>query len=270
MHLKNFKKHLRKLERHQYALDHLFNEEEKEKENYITSNNSINARKLFNEVKSNLSREEINEIRKKLRRNEAVYNFLKKKEQKGSLTNREKRVLKNIDRYLKNLKKDLEKLQKYSITYGLDYLFNELDEVDYYEPKKVKSAFNGSYVLYESKGDKDNKLALYEYFDIIRPYLKDMIDNYKARDEWKIQLTMRIIFVSFIDANETRVMHTKSDNIEIMSGIETSDAINELFNSFSKRYQEGLETKMKESSFISEHIDLLEYHLHKISLNRGS
>ena len=96
----------------------------------VTSNNSINARKLFNEVKSNLSREEINEIRKKLRRNEAVYNFLKKKEQKGSLTNREKRVLKNIDRYLKNLKKDLEKLQKYSITYGLDYLFNELDEVD--------------------------------------------------------------------------------------------------------------------------------------------
>ena len=77
-------------------------------------------------------------------------------------------------------------------------------------------------------------------------------------------------FVSFIDANETRVMHTKSDNIEIMSGIETSDAINELFNSFSKRYQEGLETKMKGSSFTFERIDLLEYHLHKISLNRGS
>ena len=82
MHLKNFKKHLRKLERHQYALDHLFNEEEKEKENYITSNNSINARKLFNEVKSNLSREETNEIRKKLHKKEAVYDFLKEKEQK--------------------------------------------------------------------------------------------------------------------------------------------------------------------------------------------
>ena len=66
MHLKNFKKYLRKLERYQYGLDHLFNEEEKEKENYITSNNSINARKLFNEVKSNLSREETNEIRKKI------------------------------------------------------------------------------------------------------------------------------------------------------------------------------------------------------------
>ena len=97
-----------------------------------------------------------------------------------------------------------------------------------------------------------------------------MIDNHKARGELKIQLTMQIIFASDIDANETRVMHTKSDNIEIMSGIETSDAINELFNSFSKRYQEGLETKMKGSSFIFERIDLLEYHLHNISLNRGS
>ena len=81
---------------------------------------------------------------------------------------------------------------------------------------------------------------------------------------------MRIIFVSFIDANETRVMHTKSDNIKIMSGIEASDAINELFKSFFKRYQEGLETKMKGSSFTFERVDLLEYHFHKISLNRGS
>ena len=102
-------------------------------------------------------------------------------------------MLRNDERYLKNLKKDLEKLQKYSITYGLDYLFNELNEVDYYEPKKVKSAFNGSYVLYESKGDKVSKLSIYKYVDIIRPYLKDMIDNYKAKGEWKIQLTMRII-----------------------------------------------------------------------------
>ena len=37
-----------------------------------------------------------------------------------------------------------------------------------------------------------------------------------------------------------------------------------------KRYQEGLEAKMKGSSYIFESIDLLEYHLHKISLNRGS
>ena len=41
---------------------------------HLTSNNSINARKLFNEVKNNLSREDTNEIRKKLNEKEAVYN----------------------------------------------------------------------------------------------------------------------------------------------------------------------------------------------------
>ena len=55
-----------------------------------------------------------------------------------------------------------------------------------------------------------------------------------------------------------------------MIGIETVDDINELFNTFCKRYQEELEEKMKGSSFTFERVDLLEYHLHKISLNRGS
>ena len=248
-HLKNLKKHFKKLQKYQYGLDYLFNEHNEED---YTSNNDINAfkeaRKLFNERRSNLSLKEINEIRKKLNKKEAVYNFLKEKEQKGSLTSTENRLLRNIDRYLKHFKKDLEKLQKYSITDGLDYLFNELNEVEYYEPKKVKSAFDGSYVLYESKGDKDNILVLYEYFDIIRPYLKDLIDDHKAKGEWKIQLSMGMIFVSFTYANETREMHTKSDNIAIVSGIETEDVINELFNTVRKRYQEGLETKMRGSS----------------------
>ena len=132
--------------------------------------------------------------------------------------------------------------------YGLDYLLNEVSEEDYYEPKEIKSAFNGSYVLYESKGDKDNMLAIYDYFDKIKPYLKNMIDDYKSKGQWKMQITMRIIFISFIDKNETQVMHTKSDNITIMRGIETEDVINELLDTFRKRYQEGLETKMKEAA----------------------
>ena len=47
---------------------------------------------------------------------------------------------------------------------------------------------------------------------------------------------MRIIFVSFTDKKETQVMHTKSGNVEIMTGTDTSDAINELIDSFMKRY----------------------------------
>ena len=86
-------------------------------------------------------------------------------------------MVKNIDRYFKKLNNDLKKLQKYedNITYGLDYLFNEVNEEDYYEPKEIKSAFDGSYVLYKSRGDNDNILVLYEYFDKIKHYLKDMM-----------------------------------------------------------------------------------------------
>ena len=232
-----------------------------------TTNNQIKeARELFNEIRSNLSREEINKIRKKIYRKKVVYNYLKEKD---NLTDSEKNVLKNIGKYLKKLNNDFKILRKYQdiITDGLDYLFNE---EDYYKPTEVKSAFDGNYVLYESRGDKDGKLSLYEYFNIIKPHSRDMIDYYKSKGEWKIQITMRIIFISFIDKNQTQLMHTKSDNVEIMNGTDTSDAINNLINSFIKRYQKGQEAKMKGSSYTFERIDLLEYHIHKISLNRGS
>ena len=71
-----------------------------------TINNSINAtkevRKLFNEVRSNLSREETKRIREKLYKKEAVYNFLKEKEQNGSSTSKQENMSRNVERYLKN------------------------------------------------------------------------------------------------------------------------------------------------------------------------
>ena len=60
-----------------------------------TINNDINAikevRELFSELRSNLSCEEINRIRKELYRKEAVCNSLKEKD---SLTNKKKEYLK--------------------------------------------------------------------------------------------------------------------------------------------------------------------------------
>ena len=103
-------------------------------------NNVINdiqgTRKPFNEIRSNLSREEMNRIREKLYKKEAIYNFLKEKEQEGNLTNNEKKALinigrhpKNITKHLENLKKHFKKSQKYQ--YDLDYLFNEHNEEGY-------------------------------------------------------------------------------------------------------------------------------------------
>ena len=97
----------------------------------------------------------------------------------------------------------------------------EVDE-DHYKPIKTKSAFNGNYIKYESKGVKDKNLSSREHLDIIRPYLSNMIIDHKTIREWKIQLTVQI---SHKDSEETRTMYTKSRNIEIMEGDETDEII---------------------------------------------
>ena len=75
-------------------------------------NNNINAinnaRMLLNELRSNLSHEETKRIRKMLRRIEAVHNVLKEKEQKDSLTSRQKNMLRNDEKYLKNISMHLK------------------------------------------------------------------------------------------------------------------------------------------------------------------
>ena len=95
-------------------------------------------------------------------------------------------MLKRINRYLQKFRKDLDKLQtyEYNIRHGLDGLFNVED--DYYKPAEVKSVFDGSYMLYESEGDKDSKLSIDEYFNIIKRYLKEMIADHKSKGEWNI------------------------------------------------------------------------------------
>ena len=57
----------------------------------------------------------------------------------------------------------------------------------------------------------------------------------------EIQLTMIINFISSKDSDETRTMHIKSNNIEIMIGNETGKINEELFEGLLQRYKEGLE-----------------------------
>ena len=138
----------------------------------------------------------------------------------------------------------------------------------------------------KAKWTKTKILLPKEYLDMIRLYLTDTINDHKTPKnlrvhssnevidyetqfgEWKIQLTMSINFISSKDSDETRNMHTKSDNIEIMIGSETDDIIDEFFESLLQKYQEGLEESMKGSEFIFDSVDLLYYHLQKTSLKR--
>ena len=121
---------------------------------------------------------------------------------------------------------------------------------------------------------------------MIKPYLSDMINDQKTQgvwrihsdntttdrktqSEWKIQLTMTINFISSKDSDETRTMHPKSNNVEVMMGNETNEIIEEIFKSFLQIYQEGLEESMSGSEFVFDAVDVLYYNLNKISLSRG-
>ena len=105
---------------------------------------------------------------------------------------------------------------------------------------------------------------------MIEQYLEDLINDYKNKGEWKIQLTAGTNFISLKpDSNETRVMHTKSDNLEIKIGDDSSDVVKDLFRSFLQRYQESLQEKMRGSEFEFDGVNLLYYDFNKISLNKG-
>ena len=81
---------------------------------------------------------------------------------------------------------------------------------------------------------------------MMKPYLSDLINKHKTHgsaryhsgnkswiektsSKWKIQLTMAINFISSKNSDETRTMHTKSNNVEIMVGSETNEIIMDLF-----------------------------------------
>ena len=60
---------------------------------------------------------------------------------------------------------------------------------------------------------------------MIRPYLGDIINDHMAQGEWRIQLSMRINFMSSKDSDDFRTMHRMSNNIEIMMGNETNEIV---------------------------------------------
>ena len=93
-------------------------------------------------------------------------------------------------------------------------------------------------------------MAVKEYLNEIKPYLKDIVNNLKKSDMWKIQLIVVINFISLKDNDEEDVLHSKSDNIEITSHDKAGEAIEEFFEWLLSRYQIGWARSMKGSDFI--------------------
>ena len=135
--------------------------------------------------------------------------------------------------------------------YELDKLF---EHYEYYKPILTRSSFEGNYVKYTSPGDFTSSIGA--HFENIKFYLGNLIYYYMLKGEWKIQLSMHVSFISPIN-EETDIMHSKSDNVEIIRRRSTNDILNRLIETFKQRYQEGLETRMRGSNYLFNHVKLL-------------
>ena len=112
------------------------------------------------------------------------------------------------------------KKEQEAIKYGIiRYIWNlyEHKREDYYQPLRVGNFWSNSYIEYESNSDRNKTPSIEEHLNKVRPYLKDIINDLKKSDAWKIQLTITINFISSKDSNEERVLHSKSYDIEIVT-----------------------------------------------------
>ena len=71
------------------------------------------------------------------------------------------------------------------------------------------------------------------------------------------------------NAYQKRVMHSESDNIEIMVGQERHETMNGIFKFLLLRYQIGLQESMKYGGLVFDYTDFLYSKFYKIILNHA-
>ena len=215
-------------------------------------------REDFKNLSYKLSKSELKEIKNNL------YNIEKTKQFNSRKTN--KRLI--------DLEKKLIELRKYhdhddneyrGIKHIKDLFRLSIDE-DHYKPILVKSGCNKNHAQYESK--RDRILTIREYLALTEKYLRELINQYKNKGEWKIHLTAEINFISLKPgSDETRVMYTRSFNEEIMEGSDTDEVIKSPFESFLKIYDLNLQGKMKGSEFAFDGVNSLYFDFNKTSIS---
>ena len=177
------------------------------------------------------------------------------------------KIMKTFHRQKKNSAYDGDDFD-YSGIRDIENLFDEVSEEDYYKPILVKSSFKGNYKYCESRGDKEKRLSVKQYLNKITPHLYDLINDRRiARRVWKIQIFIRVNFISSKDTGETRTIYVWNNNTKIMWNSDTNDIIREHLQSFLHNYQEELKI-ISGSEFNFESVELMDYNLHRVRLKR--
>ena len=76
--------------------------------------------------------------------------------------------------------------------------------------------------------------------------MKNIIIDLQNSDTWKIQLKVAINLTSLKDAEEERIMHSRSDNVKFTSYNDANEVVvNRRVDSLHSRYHRNLETSMR-------------------------
>ena len=119
------------------------------------------------------------------------------------------------------------------------------------------------------KAEEIKILSVKQYLNKITQHLYDLINDHRiVRRVWKIQIYMRVNFVSSRDTGETSTIYVWSNNESIMWGSDANNIIMEFFESFLNNYQEELK-KICGSEFNFESAVLMDCKLHRVRLRRG-
>ena len=130
---------------------------------------------------------------------------------------------------------------------------DEDKDKDYCDSKLINAAFQNNYSQYQTTSDRKNMLTPNENLKKIEPS----------------QLPMKIIFTPIEDFHDKRALFVKTKNVEIILGSDTNEIVKELFESIIQKYQELMKCSTKNSSLILEGVELVNYDINKIAINRG-
>ena len=182
-------------------------------------------KKLLSRLRDILPKKDRKEIKDKLIEHQRNLSE-EEKEENNKYLRKLVRILNNKEEHDPNDRDDFD----YFGIRDIENLFDKVNEEDYYKSTLVKSSFKANYKYYESRGNAEK---VKQYLNMIMPYLYDLINDHRiARRVWKIQINMRVNFISAKDTGETRTIYTWSDNVQALCGVyykRTDGIIKELF-----------------------------------------
>ena len=176
-------------------------------------------------------------------------------------------LLNNLEKYLLKESRHYDHDSKYKGIENIRYLFDENENKYYYKPKLINTAFKNNYLQYQTGSDGNKIFSPNRYFEMVEPNLFKLINKHK-NNNWKIQLTIKMIFTPIHDYNDKQPLYVKTKNVEIKMGSDTNGIVKELFESVNQKYQELMEYSAKNSGLILEGVELLYYYINKITINR--